>query len=528
MGRGRHIRLKDAGSTRCQVWFGRAFYRVVELKFNHNSHEQYEVAPFDKLDSINHKRPNLLENMATISHLWVEHHRDALGIGEATPRLSWKVKTSSHGWTQSEYEIEIAKANSEPEIYHVKSDQSILAKWPSKPLASRENVTVRVRVTGSDSVKSEWSSPLAVEAGLLEASDWKCSLVEGPAAEDKTSPITPTLFKTDFTIGKIVAQARLHMTAHGIYDTELNGIPVGDHVLAPGWTSYAHELPYQTFDVTNHLQKGDNALGVYVGEGWWAGRLGWSSERHHWGDKLGVIALLHITYTDGSEETISSDKSWKYCTDGPVTRSEIYNGEDFDARQIEKSWSSPGKSSLAWKDVSVSDFDASILRSPDGPPIRRIEEIKPIDILTSPSGKTILDLGQNLVGWLKVKVNGPAGHVIKLVHTEVLEHGEVATRPLRAATATDHITLSGEEIIWEPRFTFHGFRYVEVTNWPDEKIAEDAIRAIVVHTDMERTGHFECSHDLINRLHSNILWSMRGNFVGIPTDCPQRDERLGW
>ncbi|MGO4756492.1 family 78 glycoside hydrolase catalytic domain, partial [Streptomyces sp. 2MCAF27] len=214
---------------------------------------------------------------------------------------------------------------------------------------------------------------------------------------------------------------------------------------------------------------------------------------------------------------------------GPVLRSEIYDGEVYDARLERDGWSRPGHDiTTDWSPVSETDPPAGELVAPTGPPIRRVQTVAPTEVITTPSGRTVLDFGQNLVGRLRITVSGPAGHTVTLRHAEVLEGGELGVRPLREAEATDVYTLRGEGTeTYEPRFTFHGFRYAEVTGWPGPLDPADVL-AVVVHTDMARTGWFSCSEPLVERLHENVVWSMRGNFLDIPTDCPQRDERLGW
>lgn len=277
------------------------------------------------------------------------------------------------------------------------------------------------------------------------------------------------------------------------------------------------------------IQSGKNVLGVYVAEGWFAGRLSNEERRHFWGDKLGVISQLILNYDDGTTGKIFTDKDWIYKTGGPVTLAEIYDGEDFDARISLNNWTEPRNATKkVWTNVHVKPL-ISKLRAPDGPPIRRIETVEPASVTTSGKHTHIIDFGQNLVGWLKVTVTGAAGHQITFTHAEALEHGKFTTRPLRTAKQLDRLTLSGERITWEPRFTFHGFRYVEVKNWPGKmEDLRSNITAVIIHTDMQRIGRFSSSNELLNKLHENVRWSMRGNFVGIPTDCPQRDERLGW
>ncbi len=226
-------------------------------------------------------------------------------------------------------------------------------------------------------------------------------------------------------------------------------------------------------------------------------------------------------------DRITSDESWRAAT-GPILTSDIYDGETYDARLEKQGWSTPDFDDREWAGVRLLDWDLATLVAPSGPPVRRTELLQPVAITTSPSGRTIVDFGQNLVGRLRITVRGEAGQTITLRHAEVLENGELCTRPLRFAQATDRYTLRGDEVeTWEPRFTFHGFRYAEIEGWPGALRAEN-ISAVVCHSDMERSGWFECSDPLINRLHENVVWSMRGNFLDVPTDCPQRDERLGW
>ncbi|KAL4804032.1 bacterial alpha-L-rhamnosidase-domain-containing protein [Aspergillus unguis] len=463
----------------------------------------------------------------SISQVSFEHHRSALGIGESTPRISWRFDGNVSNWEQSSYEVEIQRGN-QAESFPVNSSDSVLVPWPSDPLESGEEATVRVRSFGHGA-NAPWSEPATVEPGLLSEDDWRDAVAiasERPTERNETK--RPIYFRKEFSIDEEILSARLYITALGLYEAEINGKPVGDHVLAPGWQSYMHRHEYNTYDVTGLLDSGDNALGVVVGEGWWAGALTWEMTRDIYGDTLGFLSLLAVTTSSGKTVYIPSDETWVSST-GPIISSEIYNGETYDSRQEIEGWSEPRLDTSDWLGTKELDFDKSVLASPDAPPVRRIEERRLENVFKSASGKTVLDFGQNLVGWLRIRVKGPKGSTISFVHTEVMENGEVATRPLRNAKATDNITLSGSYQEWEPSFTFHGFRYVQVTGWPEEtELSAESVTAVVVHTDMEQTGFFNTSNPLLNRLHENIVWSMRGNFLSIPTDCPQRDERLGW
>jgi alpha-L-rhamnosidase len=460
-----------------------------------------------------------------------EHLRDPVGIGIERPRISWRIEDAASNWIQSAYEVDARDdgGNVMWETGRVESDESVLVPWGGPPLHARERQHVRVRVWDRGGAESPWSESVVVEAGLLAAGDWSARFIT-PDWDEDTSRYQPgPMGRRSFALRAGRARARLYVTALGVYECEINGERVGDHVLAPGWSSYEHRLRYQTFDVTSMLHAGANAIGATVGDGWYRGRLGFPGVggRNLYGDRLALIAQLEVTYADGTTETIVSDETWRAAT-GPLVASSIYDGETYDARLEMSGWSSPGFDDSAWKGVRTVDRDLSTLVAPPGPPVRRQQAIAPIAITTSPGGRTIVDFGQNLTGWVRITAEGAAGTAITLRHAEVLLDGELCVEPLRSAKATDTYILSGRgREMWEPRFTFHGFRYVEIDGWPGAISAAD-ITAVAVYSDMERTGWFACSDEMVNKLHENIVWGMRGNFLDVPTDCPQRDERLGW
>jgi alpha-L-rhamnosidase len=465
-----------------------------------------------------------------IARLQVEHLRDATGIGTAQPRLTWTVETTIPNWQQTAYAIEATTPDGKSfgRTGPVKSAESLLVAWPFPALTSRQRVSVRVRTWGEDGSAADWCAPIPVEAGLLEAADWTARFIR-PAWDEDTSKTNPApLLRRKFDLRADVKQARLYITALGVYEAEINGTRVGDQVLAPGWTSYHHRLRYQTFDVTGLLKKGPNAIGAIVADGWFRGRMGFGGGRINiYGDRTALLAQLEVEYTDGTTEHIVTDDSWKAST-GPFLLTSIYDGETYNAGLECPGWSSAGFDDSRWQGVAAVEWDLNTLVAPAGPPVRRTELVMPVSITTSPTGRTVVDFGQNLVGRLRITVRGDAGQTITLRHSEVLQNGDIYTRPLRYALATDRFVLKGSGVeVYEPRFTFHGFRYADVEGL-SEPLKTDDIRAVVCHSDMERTGWFECSNPLINRLHENTVWSMCGNFFDIPTDCPQRDERLGW
>ncbi|WP_320783058.1 family 78 glycoside hydrolase catalytic domain [Streptomyces sp. CRN 30] len=467
----------------------------------------------------------------TVTAPVAEHHREPLGIGESAPRLSWRTRTDEPGWTQRAYRIRVTGPDGATvtDTGRVPGADSVLVPWPGPALPSRARVHVRVRVWGgADGAPSPWSPPAAVETGLLDPADWLARPVT-PDTGDERGPQPVALLRRDVPLDGDIAAARLYTTAYGLYETEINGVRVGDEVLDPGWTSYRHRLRYRTHDVTALLRPGPNTVGALLGEGWYTGRLGWDGgRRHHYGRRRALLAQLEIRHRDGRTLTVATDEHWRWTT-GPLLRSELYDGEHYDARRERDGWSRPGHDTRDWSPVHVLPPPTARLTAPTGPPVRRTRTLPVREVLTTPSGRTVVDFGENVVGRLRLTVTGPAGHTVTLRHAEVLEHGEPALRPLRAAAATDTYVLrgTGTPETYEPRFTFHGFRYAQIDGWPGP-FDPAAVEAVVLHTDLERTGFFDSSDPLLNRLHDNVVRSLHGNFVDLPTDCPQRDERLGW
>ena len=329
-----------------------------------------------------------------------------------------------------------------------------------------------------------------------------------------------------------VVRAELFASSLGIFEAFLAGRRVDDDVLSPGWSAYEWRLRYRSYDVTERIRDASTSpdpivLGFAVGNGWYRGRLGFLGNRSVYGPELAVIAELEIEYADGYVQVAGTDRTWR-AGPSPVLANDLYDGQTIDARRQDDSWVHPGGRSNDWGGVHpVEDFDPNRLTPYLGPAVRR-QEVRPATkIWTSPAGRTLVDFGQNLVGWVRLRARGEAGQTITLRHAEVLENGELGTRPLRTALATDRFVLSGQDDEFEPTMTFHGFRYVEVDGFPGAVTGSD-LEAVVVHSELRRIGTFSCSDPMLNRLHENVVWSQRGNFLDVPTDCPQRDERLGW
>lgn len=461
-----------------------------------------------------------------VSTLSFDHLVNALGIGNPLPRLSWKVKAPV-GWHQAAYEVELLAANA-PQVHRAVGSDQVLVPWPFAPLTSRQRVEVRVRVQGEDGEWSPWGDWTKAETGLLAASDWVAAPVGGPWNDDPESLRRPSLVRREFTLNTPIASARLYASAHGLYEAEINGHRVGDDALSPGWTAYGQRLRYYTYDVTHLVTMGVNAIGAWLGDGWYRGRIGFHGGYPNlFGCGQEFIAQLEVTHSNGTTTVVASDASWQAAR-SPLISSGLYEGETIDMREMPHGWSQPGFDTSEWLPAAIGVRDMATMVAPEGPPVRCTETISPSSIQQLRPGTWLLDFGQNLVGRLKLVIDAPAGHRVTIRHAEVLQDGNLYTRPLRGAASVDEFISDGQgPHEWEPRFTIHGFRFAEISGWLGE-LSSDQVAARVYHSDMRRTGWFECSDPLLNRLHENVRWSMRGNFVDLPTDCPQRDERLGW
>jgi alpha-L-rhamnosidase len=468
--------------------------------------------------------------------LRAEYQQNPLGIDARRPRLSWQLQSPARGVMQAAYQIRVAlgerdlRAGSKLvwDSGRVQSDESAHREYGGPALESGRRYYWQVRVWDAGGKASDWSDAAWWEMGLLSAADWKADWIEPDLTEDVKQSNPAPMLRREFKLRGPVERARAWVTSHGLYELHLNGQRVGDQVLTPGWTSYNKQLQYQTYDVTGLLRSGENAVGVMLGDGWYRGNLAWAGRRNVYGERLGLLLQIKVTYRDGSEELITSDRNWKAAT-GPILMSEIYHGETYDARLEKAGWDSPGFSDAGWAGVKVASLPKEILTAPAGPPVRRIEEIRPVKIFKTPAGETVVDFGQNLVGWVRLRVQGAAGQTVTIRHAEVLDKaGNFYTENMRAAKTTLRYTLKGGGVeTYEPHFTFFGYRYVAVDGWPGE-LTPDGLTSVVVHSDMARTSEFETSNALVNQLQRNIQWGQKGNFLDVPTDCPQRDERLGW
>jgi len=464
--------------------------------------------------------------------LKVEHLKDPLAIETAAPRLSWKITSTEKNTQQSEYEIRVGTdktlLNKGKDLVwenHTVTDQSIWIDYAGSPLQSKKKYFWQVRVKDNHGNRSAWSTIGFFQTGMA-SSDWHAQWI---TVSGKDTSARSPLFRKEFTLKKKIKSAMAYITAKGLYEAKLNGRRISDTYFAPGWTSYKNQLQYQVYDVTAFLTVGSNVIGASLGNGWYKGRIGFGNQHNFYGDTRGLLLQLEVEYTDGTKQTIKTDESWKY-TYGPIMASDIYDGERYDAGMEIAGWDTAGfKEDNKWTAVGLMNKGTEKLIAMSGPPVRKHEQFKALRVFKTPNGDTVVDFGQNLVGWATLKAQGPAGTRITLSHAEVLtKEGNFYTENLRSAKAQNsYILKGGAEQIFEPHFTFQGFRYVKVEGYPGE-LNVDNITAVALYSDMQTTGKFATSNPLINQLQHNIQWGQKGNFLDVPTDCPQRDERLGW
>ena len=339
----------------------------------------------------------------------------------------------------------------------------------------------------------------------------------------------PLQLRRTFRVEHPIVAARLYVTAHGVYRAHVNGVRAGLDELAPGWTRYESALEYQAYDVTESVTQGTNVLAAEVADGWWSGFLGYNSRSHadQYGERPELICILEVTHPDLSTTVVSSDREWREHA-GATVMADLLMGEYQDRRADTVGWLRPAFDDSAWREAQVVDDGTSTLRGQTAPPVRAIEEVSPISIRRLPEGSTVVDFGQNLVGRVRLTLTGyEPGSLVELVHGEMLDQGRVYRANLRTAEARDVVVTAGHDERFEPAFTVHGFRYVEIVGLTQPLRTEDIV-AVVLSSDVDDTGSFSSSSPLVNQLYSNIRWGQRGNFVAVPTDCPQRDERLGW
>lgn len=472
--------------------------------------------------------------MFKITDVRCEYKVNPIGLGIPHPRISWKLESDQRGARQLAYQIVVSADEPGNEVLwdsgKVMSDASIQIELDSMACESGKRYYYRVRAWNEQEESTDWSDMAYWEMGLLSPQEWKGEWIQAPGVIAGFGAEQCPMLRRSFRIEGKVKSARIYATALGLYELKLNGRKVGDSYFNPGWTSYQERLQYQTYDVTNLLQTGENVIGAFLGTGWYKGHLAWEGLHSIYGDQLALLLQMHIELENGEQLTIVSDGEWK-AAGSPILMSEIYHGETYDARLEQPGWTEAGfHDQGGWHQVQILAHSKDILVAQESDPVRIVNELKPVDLMKTPKGELVIDMGQNMVGWVRFEVEGEAGKEVMLQHAEVLDReGNFYIGNLRKAKQTVRYIMKGNGVeAYEPHFTFQGFRYVKLTGFDESKVRLEQFKGMVLHSDMERTGYFECSDPLINQLQHNIEWGLKGNFLDVPTDCPQRDERLGW
>lgn len=465
----------------------------------------------------------------TVSEMLTENRINPVGLDIHDPRFSWIIISDERQIFQTAYEIRVDVNennidNESSTIWSsgkISSSQSVHVPYSGQSLKPGTKYFWKVRVWDNKGNVSDWSKTAWWQTGLMSNDAWMADWI----AAGENDNVTVHYFRKDFPLEaqKQIKKATAYLTARGMYVASINGKRVGDAYLTPGWTSYNNRIQYQAYDVKDLLHAGTNTLGIILGEGWYGGRI----SRNVYGSDPALLVQMVVEYTDGTTVIIKSDDTWKTST-GPILSSSIYDGEIYDSSKELGEWYKPGYDNSSWNNVIIEDYTKDNIIHTYNEPVRKHEELKPADIFVSPGGDTIVDFGQNLVGWVKMAVKGTKGDSVILSHAEVLDkEGNFYIENLRGAKQRNIYILNGKEQVFEPHFTWQGFRYVKVEGAGE--IPDPAeMTAVALYSDMEKTGFFTTSNPDLNQLQSNIIWGQKGNFLDVPTDCPQRDERLGW
>lgn len=463
---------------------------------------------------------------------YIEYRENPLGIDVKAPRFFWISEEPGRGVRQTARQIQTAYDKEFNKMVwdsgKVDSSESIQVPYEGPALQSCMRYYYRVRVWNQKDEPGPWSRTGWWETGIMDFNEWEGDWIT-PEYDFQAPKTACPILRREFCLKGQIRQARAYVTAKGDYELYINGSKAGDAFLTPGWTSYNKRLLYQTYDVTDLLAQGENAVGAMIGSGWYKGELGWRSRRNLYGGREALILEIHVEYEDGTKEKILSDASWKSSYRGPVIYAEHYHGETYDARK-ETEFSRPGLDTGEWFGVRpMGRVTKSVLRAQECESVKIKEILKPVCILETPRGEKVLDMGQNMTGWVRFRVKGCTGSRVILSHAEMLDpDGNFYTDNLKGAKQRIEYILKGDgEEVYRPHFTFQGFRYVRIDEFPGEPDISQ-FEGLVLYSDLERTGEFSCSDPLLNRLYENTMWSQKGNFVDIPSDCPQRCERLGW
>jgi len=468
---------------------------------------------------------------------------DPIGVDNLSPRLSWKSESKRFGQVQTAYKILVASSyknlrSDNGDIWdsgNVSSSSSINNIYNGENLQSNRKYYWKVKLWDIDGNESKWSKVSEWSMGLVDSELWKAKWIglDKDVGKDNSDidkrRLSARYLRKNFNIDKKIKRATSYVCGLGLFELYINGEKIGDHVLSPGLTEYNKKAYYVSFDISKNLKQGENTVGTILGNGrFFAPRLTSPVAMKSYGYPKLLLQII-IEFEDGSEQLLVSDGTWKITADGPIIANNEFDGEEYDARKELSGWSTTEFNDESWQFAELVENPSERLESQMNQPIRITEEIKPVSINSPEQGMYIFDMGQNMVGWVELSVKGEKGTKVKMRFAETLkDDGTLFLDNLRSCNVTDIYTLKGDgQEIWEPKFTYHGFRFVELTGYPGEPALND-ITGKVIHDDVEDTGSFSCSNELINSIYKNIVWGIRGNYRSIPTDCPQRDERLGW
>ncbi|QDH81299.1 Bacterial alpha-L-rhamnosidase [Echinicola soli] len=500
------------------------------------------------LISLVHTGNALGNGKITPDYLRCEYKVNPLGIDVKKPRLSWELYSDQANQHQSAYQIMVASSleklnKGQADLWDtgkVLSEQTNQLPYSGEELISRQDCYWKVRVWNSEDEVSAWSEPAHWSMGLMQYTDWKGTWITHRTGVNqkhkyKELYLPPArYFRKSFSSDKKVKKAKAYFTSAGLFELRLNGEKVGEDHFTPGWTDYDKRIYYVTYDVTEQLNKGGNVIGATVADGWYAGYLGFAlligneRVRGFYGVDPAVFGQLEIEYEDGTMDIIATDATWQ-ANQGPIREADILMGEAYDARLEMPGWDGPDYDAENWSASRLSFPPDGKLEAYPAEPVGHIEEIQPMDITEPEAGVYVFDLGKNFAGVARLKAQGKSGQKITLRYGEMLhDDGTLMTENLRRARATDTYVLKGVGVEeWTPKFTYHGFRYVEVSGL-SEKPDKEAITGIVMNSPTPKTSTFHAANDMNNTLYENILTTQFANFFEVPTDCPQRDERLGW
>lgn len=474
------------------------------------------------------------ELLAPPANLKTNYMENPLGIDQK-PVFSWQIINHSRGALQGSYHLMVAtspeKLNNEEDtdVWNsgkINSNQSVQVTYNGSPLQSGTRYYWKVRTWNMDDNASPWSPVSWFETALLDSSQWQAQWI---GLNQKQKPPRSIALRKEFSVDKDVASARIYVTGLGGYVMYINGQRVGKDLLTPGWTHYPEKLQYQTYDVTDQVKTGINAMGALLGNVWWSSGLGWQGGTSYADGPLQFLMQMHLEFEDGTKTVLVTDESWK-MHESPILENTLYHGEHYDANLEQDGWHKPAFADASWQNADLITPENQVkLVAQQTQTMQITEQIKPVNITEVKPGIYVFDMGQNMVGITRLNLKGEKGQEVTLKYAELLHaDGTVAQENLRSARATDkYICKGGPAESWQPQFTYHGFRYVQVEGLNQEP-DENTLTGLVFHTNAPINGSFQSSNQLLNQIQKNIMWGMRGNLMSVPTDCPQRDERLGW